>query len=424
MGGVKMEQVNSPWGGLPKGWHLSTIDKEKEILTDYVANGSFASLASNVHYKDTKDYAVLIRLVDFNNDFKGPFVYIDEHAYNFLSKSSLFGGEIIISNVGANVGTVFKCPNLPYKMSLAPNAITIKLKGDNDFYYYWFKSKIGQANIQALVTGSAQPKFNKTNFRSMFIPVPPLSHQRRISSLLASLDRKIELNNKINAELEEMAQTIFKNWFIDFEPFKDGKFVESELGMIPEGWRVGRLTDIANYLNGLAMQKFPPENMDESLPVLKIKELGQGFCGADSDRCSCNIKEVYKINDGDVIFSWSGTLIVDVWCGGKCGLNQHLFKVTSKDYPKWFYYYWTKYHLKEFIHIAKDKAVTMGHIKRGHLEEALVVIPDTKTLSKANELYIPLLGKIISLRLESSRLSHLRDTLLPKLMSGELEVSE
>ena len=419
-----MEQVNSPWGFLPRGWRLSTIDEEKERLTDYVANGSFASLASNVHYKDTKDYAVLIRLVDFNNDFKGPFVYIDEHAYNFLSKSSLSGGEIIISNVGANVGTVFKCPNLPYKMSLAPNAITIKLKGDNDFYYYWFKSKIGQANIQALVTGSAQPKFNKTNFRSMYIPVPPLEDQRRIASILSSLDRKIELNNKINADLEEMAQAIFKNWFVDFEPFKDGKFVDSELGMIPEGWKVGRLTEIASYMNGLAMQKFLPENDEDSLPVLKIKELGQGFCGPDSDRCSCNIKDECKIHNGDVIFSWSGTLLVDVWCGGDCGLNQHLFKVTSKDYPKWFYYYWTKHHLQEFIHIAKDKAVTMGHIKRGHLEEALVAIPDNDSMERAHELFEPILSKMISLRLENSRLSLLRDTLLPRLMSGELEVPE
>ena len=424
MGGVSMEQVNSPWGFLPRGWRLSTIDEEKERLTDYVANGSFASLASNVHYKDTEDYAVLIRLVDFNNDFKGPFVYIDEHAYNFLSKSSLSGGEIIISNVGANVGTVFKCPNLPYKMSLAPNAITIKLKGDNDFYYYWFKSKIGQANIQALVTGSAQPKFNKTNFRSMYIPVPPLEDQRRIASILSSLDRKIELNNKINADLEEMAQAIFKNWFVDFEPFKDGKFLDSELGMIPEGWKVGTLTEIASYMNGLAMQKYPPENIEDSLPVLKIKELGQGFCGTDSDRCSCNIKDECKIHNGDVIFSWSGTLLVDVWCGGDCGLNQHLFKVTSNDYPKWFYYYWTKHHLQEFIHIAKDKAVTMGHIKRGHLEEALVAIPDNDSMEKAHELFEPILSKMISLRLENSRLSLLRDTLLPRLMSGEIEVPE
>ena len=221
-----------------------------------------------------------------------------------------------------------------------------------------------------------------------------------------------------------MAQAIFKNWFVDFEPFKDGKFVDSELGMIPEGWKVGRLTEIASYMNGLAMQKYPPENNEDSLPVLKIKELGQGFCGTDSDRCSCSIKDECKIHNGDVIFSWSGTLLVDVWCGGDCGLNQHLFKVTSKDYPKWFYYYWTKHHLQEFIHIAKDKAVTMGHIKRGHLEEAMVAIPDNDSMEKAHELFEPILSKMISLRLENSRLSTLRDTLLPRLMSGELEVPE
>lgn len=279
---------------------------------------------------------------------------------------------------------------------------------------------LNNMNISPYVTGCAQPKLNQENLRNIEIELP--SHIDRIASILSSLDRKIELNNKINADLEEMAQAIFKNWFVDFEPFKDGKFVDSELGMIPEGWKVGRLTEIASYMNGLAMQKFPPENNEDSLPVLKIKELGQGFCGTDSDRCSCNIKDECRIHDGDVIFSWSGTLLVDVWCGGDCGLNQHLFKVTSKDYPKWFYYYWTKHHLQEFIHIAKDKAVTMGHIKRGHLEEAMVAIPDNDSMVKAHELFEPILSKMISLRLENSRLSLLRDTLLPRLMSGELEV--
>lgn len=281
---------------------------------------------------------------------------------------------------------------------------------------------LNNMNISPYVTGCAQPKLNQENLRNIEIELP--SHIDRIASILSSLDRKIELNNKINADLEEMAQAIFKNWFVDFEPFKDGKFVDSELGMIPEGWKVGTLTEIASYMNGLAMQKFPPENNEDSLPVLKIKELGQGFCGTDSDRCSCNIKDECRIHNGDVIFSWSGTLLVDVWCGGDCGLNQHLFKVTSKDYPKWFYYYWTKHHLQEFIHIAKDKAVTLGHIKRGHLEEAMVAIPDNDSMEKAHELFEPILSKMISLRLENSRLSLLRDTLLPRLMSGEIEVPQ
>lgn len=294
-------------------------------------------------------------------------------------------------------------------------------KVDPKFLFY----SICKRDFASMNVGSAVPSMTVNILNDIQISYPKnIADQRRIASILSSLDRKIELNNKINADLEEMAQAIFKNWFVDFEPFKDGKFVDSELGMIPEGWKVGRLTEIASYMNGLAMQKFPPENNEDSLPVLKIKELGQGFCGTDSDRCSCNIKDECKIHNGDVIFSWSGTLLVDVWCGGDCGLNQHLFKVTSKDYPKWFYYYWTKHHLQEFIHIAKDKAVTMGHIKRGHLEEAMVAIPDNDSMEKAHELFEPILSKMISLRLESSRLSLLRDTLLPRLMSGELEVPE
>ncbi len=294
----------------------------------------------------------------------------------------------------------------------------------NDFLFWQLKTPDYIDYISSVKTGSVVRMVTKKNVEDYVFRCPPKEVRDRISKLLWGLDRKIELNNKINADLEEMAQAIFKNWFVDFEPFKDGKFVDSELGMIPEGWKVGRLTEIASYMNGLAMQKFPPENNEDSLPVLKIKELGQGFCGTDSDRCSCNIKDECKIHNGDVIFSWSGTLLVDVWCGGDCGLNQHLFKVTSKDYPKWFYYYWTKHHLQEFIHIAKDKAVTMGHIKRGHLEEALVAIPDNNSMDKAHELFEPILSKMISLRLENSRLSLLRDTLLPRLMSGELEIPE
>ena len=333
-----------------------------------------------------------------------------------------FNGEdtIVIGRVGAYCGCVYLSKG---KCWVSDNAIAAKAKEDNDNEYLYYL--LSSLNLNHHHIGGAQPLMTQDIIGRIEVVVPKEKEdQRRIASILSSLDRKIELNNKINADLEEMAQAIFKNWFVDFEPFKDGKFVDSELGMIPEGWKVGRLTEIASYMNGLAMQKFPPENNEDSLPVLKIKELGQGFCGTDSDRCSCNIKDECKIHNGDVIFSWSGTLLVDVWCGGDCGLNQHLFKVTSKDYPKWFYYYWTKHHLQEFIHIAKDKAVTMGHIKRGHLEEAMVAIPDNDSMEKAHELFEPILSKMISLRLENSRLSLLRDTLLPRLMSGELEVPE
>lgn len=170
------------------------------------------------------------------------------------------------------------------------------------------------------------------------------------------------------------------------------------------------------------MQKFPPESTQNSLPVLKIKELGQGQCDTSSDRCSTSIKPEYIINDGDVIFSWSGTLIVDVWCGGKCGLNQHLFKVTSDNYPKWFIFYWTKHHLDKFIRIAKDKAVTMGHIKRCDLESSEVKVPEKPILEYLDKIFTPLFNSMIALRIENKTLSTLRDTLLPKLMTGEINI--
>lgn len=189
------------YGELPSTWKTERIGDYAEVITDYVANGSFASLAENVEYKDDPDYAVLIRLTDYNNDFNGKFVYINQSAYEFLGKSKLFGGEIIISNVGANVGTVFRCPQLDTKMSLAPNAIMLKTKGDDDFYYYWFSSRNGQHSLKSIVTGSAQPKFNKTNFRDLLVPVPPIDVQRRISTYLRTIDEKITLNKQINNNL-------------------------------------------------------------------------------------------------------------------------------------------------------------------------------------------------------------------------------
>lgn len=362
------------------------------------------------------------KTIELNSSYE----YVDEITQKQIQRYITQKGDILISIV-ATIGLIAIVGGSLDGANLTENCVKlVKLdKIDSEYLYYYLKSPFGQQNISRGTVGAVQAKLPIKNIQDFSIICPELiSDQRRIASILSSLDRKIELNNKINADLEEMAQAIFKNWFVDFEPFKDGKFVDSELGMIPEGWKVGRLTEIASYMNGLAMQKFPPENNEDSLPVLKIKELGQGFCGTDSDRCSCNLKDECKIHDGDVIFSWSGTLLVDVWCGGDCGLNQHLFKVTSKDYPKWFYYYWTKHHLREFIHIAKDKAVTMGHIKRGHLEEAMVAIPDNDSMEKAHELFEPILSKMISLRLESSRLSSLRDTLLPRLMSGEIEVPQ
>lgn len=160
-----------------------------------------------------------------------------------------------------------------------------------------------------------------------------------------------------------------------------------------------------------------------TISELKIKELRQGICDANSELCSPSIKSEYIIHDGDIIFSWSGSLLVDIWCGGTCGLNQHLFKVTSNNYDKWFYYLWTAHHLDRFIAVAADKATTMGHIKREELEKAEVIIPSKCDYKRIRTLIKPLFDLIISNRIENRKLTALRNTLLPKIMSGEIDVA-
>lgn len=215
---------------------------------------------------------------------------------------------------------------------------------------------------------------------------------------------------KINNNLEQQAKAIFSNEFLTLET-------------LPDGWKQASLIDVADYLNGLAMQKYRPSADETGIQVLKIKELRQGCCDVNSELCSPSIKSEYIIHDGDVIFSWSGSLLVDFWCGGICGLNQHLFKVTSNKYNKWFYYAWTKHHLDRFIAVAADKATTMGHIKRDELSKAEVLIPNESDYKRIETLLQPIYDLIIVNRIENKKFAEIRDALLPKLMSGELDVS-
>ena len=289
------------------------------------------------------------------------------------------------------------------------------------FVYY----SICKKDFASLNVGSAVPSLTVPVIENIDILLPSRDIQDKIVSILKSLDDKIEVNRRINDNLEQQAQALFKSWFVDFEPFNNGEFVESELGMIPKGWNVESLSSIADYVNGLAMQKFRPNEGEIGIPVLKIKELGQGRTDSNSELCSPSlIGEKYTIEDGDIIFSWSGTLMVKIWCGGRCGLNQHLFIVNPLKFPKWYVYQWTKFHLDNFIRIAKDKAVTMGHIKRSELDKAKVLIPDFDSMKRIDSYMKSIHQKMITNELQTRTLASIRDTLLPRLMSGELKVNE
>ena len=184
-------------------------------VTDYVANGSFATLRENVSYRQEPDYAVLVRTIDLSNNFDGDKVYIDERAYKFLSKSSLFGGEIIINNIGAGVGQTFRCPCFKEKMSLGPNSILVRTP-NNDFYYYWFNSIYGQNAIMKVVTPGAMPKFNKTGFKTITVPVPPLYEQQRIVDILDKFEASIQ-NLEAQLSQREKQYEYYRNKLLTFE---------------------------------------------------------------------------------------------------------------------------------------------------------------------------------------------------------------
>lgn len=296
-----------------------------------------------------------------------------------------------------------------------------------EYMYYLLTTKIDE--LESISSGSTFKEISGKTLKKFEVDIPELEVQYSTVKKLSAFDSKIELNNQMIDTLEEIASTLFKRWFVDFEfpdengnPYKSsgGKMIDSELGEIPDGWEIKRLSEIANYKNGLAMQKFRPLENEDSLPVLKIKELNQGYTDQNSDRCSIDINEDVKVYDGDIIFSWSGTLIVDIWTGGNAGLNQHLFKVTSEKYSKWFYYLWTKFYLNKFIAIAKDKATTMGHIKRQHLNESLVCVP--KDFELLNQTFEGIINKVENLGKSNRDLEQMRDLLLPKLLSGEIKV--
>ena len=284
-----------------------------------------------------------------------------------------------------------------------------------NFLYYLLSDDTFFDYATATAKGTKMPRGDKGAIMRYEVPDLPLDIQIGIADTLAALDARIAENRAINNHLEQMAQAIFKSWFVDFEPFG---------GERPTNWTTGSLLDIADYLNGLAMQRFRPVDDEVGLPVLKIKELRQGVCDSSSELCSPNVRSDYIVHDGDVIFSWSGSLLVDFWCGGDCGLNQHLFKVTSTKYDKWFYYGWTRHHLAQFVAMAADKATTMGHIKREALANAEVLIPDEDGYRELGSLLAPMYEQAVACRVESRNLALLRDSLLPRLMSGELSVSE
>lgn len=269
-----------------------------------------------------------------------------EQTYNEagLEQSKLWSKNTLCITIAANIAELailsFDACFPDSVLGFIPN----KDKTDLNFIYYTLVHF--QRELKHIGEGSVQDNINLGTFQNISFPIPELPEQQAIAAVLSSLDDKIDLLHRQNKTLEIMAETLFKQWFV----------AEAR-----EDWEEKPLSRVANFLNGLACQKYPPENAIDKLPVLKIKELSSGI-SESSDWASSTIKPEYIVENGDVIFAWSASLMVKVWHGQKCVLNQHLFKVTSTEFPKWFYLMWCKHHLDEFISISSSHATTMGTV--------------------------------------------------------------
>lgn len=346
------------------------------------------------------------------------------------------GPSVIIGRKGAYRGVHFS----PEPFWAIDTAFYLKPK--LSFNMKWAYYALLAQDINSLDSGSAIPSTSRSDFYALSVKVPPINEQRRIADVLGLLDARRETLVAENGTLESIAQAVFKSWFIDFDPVHakaagrepmgmdaetaalfPNEFEDSELGPIPIGWKVRSLDSIAVYTNGLALQKFPPESDTNFLPVIKIAQMRAGHTDG-ADKASNRLEPQYIVENGDVLFSWSGSLEVEIWTGGRGALNQHIFKVTSNEAPKWYYYLATKHFLPRFRNIAASKATTMGHIRRRDLAEAKLAVPPVEVLPKLGQTIEVILERRILNALKARTLAELRDALLPRLISGKLRIPE
>lgn len=363
----------------------------------------------------------------------GPYrVFGSNGAVGWADEALAPGPGVILGRKGAYRGVRFSAE--PFYVIDTAYYVVPKSKLDMRWLYYAIiHHKLGEID-----DGSPIPSTTRSAVYVREVSVPPIQEQREIAAVLSALDDKIELNQRMNEKLEASARALFRDWFVEFGPTRtkmEGRpaYLAPDLWSLfpnrldddgkPEGWGERPLDNIAEFLNGLALQKFPATPGQPSLPVIKIAELRSGIT-ANSNTASLDVPTKYIVDDGNFLFSWSGSLVAKFWTEGRGALNQHLFKVSSAEYPAWFYSQWVWHHLEEFQSIAASKATTMGHIQRGHLSSARTICPSSKTIDVLGRLIGPLQDQVIANLLQSRTLAETRDLLLPKLMSGEIRVRD
>jgi type I restriction enzyme, S subunit len=387
-------------------------------------------------------YVTIPQLKDGRLDLKEVRRISSQHFAEWTRKARPAPNDVVLSRRCNPGETAFVSEGMEF--ALGQNLVLLRANGKKiypPFLRWLVRGPDWQDQVQRFINvGAVFDSLKCADIPGFELSIPPLDEQRRITDILSALDDKIELNRQMNETLEAMARVLFKSWFIDFDPVRrkaegldlglpaaiadlfPARLVGSEIGDIPEGWLLRSLDEVAHFLNGLALQKYPPVK-GQSLPVIKIVQLRAGNT-VGADLASATLHRDYVVEDGDILFSWSGSLECVLWAGGRGALNQHLFKVIATKYPKWLCYLAIHHHLDEFRHIAAGKATTMGHIQRHHLAEAKLAMPPKDVLRAIDAPMAPMIESIWRRQVQSRTLGALRDALLPKLISGEIRVTE
>ena len=358
--------------------------------------------------------------------------YIDEVQEKKKKNVIVEKNDILLNITGDSIARCTIVPEeiLPARVNQHVSIIRCKNTEQSKYVMYYLQY-IKKYLLQISKVGGTRNALTKEAIGKL--PIKISDDCNKISKILDNIDQKIHTNNQINQELEAMAKTLYDYWFVQFDfpdqnakPYKSsgGKMVyHPELKReIPEGWGVDSLWNIANFYNGLAMQKYRPDtNEDDYLPVIKIREMMNGF-SKDTERARLDIPSEAVVDRGDILFSWSATLEVIIWGKEKGALNQHIFKVTSDTYPKSFIYFELKSYLKVFKAIAELRKTTMGHITQDHLKQAKIVVPPIELISKLDAKLQPIMLKQQILENQNQELTQLRDWLLPMLMNGQVKV--
>ena len=409
---------------LPKDWELKTLGELVSILTDYTANGSFASLKENVTYFNEPNFAALVRTTDLKKKEFKPERFTDKRGYEFLKKSALYGGEILMANVGS-IGEVYIVPEVDFPMTLAPNMYLIKYNDNliNTYAYYFMNSSIFINQLLSKIASTTLQAVNKANFKSIKIPLPPLEEQKKIADILSTVDKKIAfVEENINAT-EELKKGLMQKLFT--EGIGHTEFKDSELGRIPKSWEIDILNNLSKVTDSLHMT---PEFEEEGFSMVRVADIKNGKLNL-SNALKVS-KEMYELftksyipKKKDIVLSRVGSYGVSSFVDTEepfC-MGQNTVIINPKIDSFYLYSILNSEEIKKQI---ENLSYGSGYksLSLKNIRELKIKLPPLEEQKQIAEILSTVDKKLENLKEKKQSFEELKKGLMQKLLTGEVRV--